>query len=237
MKKILILIIVSLSVFLIYLGFKDKKIYYLSLGDSLSLGKNSYNILDYGYSDYIKEYLENNDILETYVDEYNNEEKRIIDIINDIKHNEKKLINNKEKTIQHVLIKADLVTLSIGTNDLLNNVRIDYEFNITDLYNKFEKLLVDYENLFKLLREYCKEKIVLIGLYNNSDENLDEFFNYANTKLQELCNKYNINYININDEFKNNKYFSNTNRLYPNKDGYMYIGKEIVKLIENKENA
>ena len=29
-----------------------------SLGNSLSLGKNSYNILDYGYSDYVKEYLE-----------------------------------------------------------------------------------------------------------------------------------------------------------------------------------
>ena len=99
------------------------------------------------------------------------------------------------------------------------------------------KTLFLCRNLFKLLREYCKEKIVLIGLYNNNDENLDEFFNYSNIKLEELCNKYNINYININDEFKNNKYFSNTNSLYPNKDGYMYIGKEIVKLIENKENA
>ena len=111
MKKVLTLIIVVLSVFLIYLGFKDKKIYYLSLGDSLSLGKNPYNVLDYGYSDYIKDYLENKELLETYADGLNREDKRIIDIINDIKNNEKVLVDNKEKTLQHVLIKADLITL------------------------------------------------------------------------------------------------------------------------------
>ena len=166
MKKVLTLIIVVLSVFLIYLGFKDKKIYYLSLGDSLSLGKNPYNVLDYGYSDYIKDYLEDKELLETYADGLNREDKRIIDIINDIKNNEKVLVDNKEKTLQHVLIKADLITLSIGINDLLSNVKINQDFNINDLYNKFDQLLNDYDELFKLLKEYCKEDIVLIGLYN-----------------------------------------------------------------------
>lgn len=235
MKKILILIIVVLSVFLIYLGFKDKKIYYLSLGDSLSLGKNPYNLLDYGYSDYVKDYLEEKELLETYVDGLNREDKRIIDIINDIKDNKKILVDNKEKNLQHVLIKSDLITLSIGTNDLLSNVKINYEFNISDLYNKFEQLLVDYEELFKLLRDYCKEKIILIGLYNNTNnKNLEELFNYINVKLKYLSNKYNIQFINISDEFKNAKYFPNINNLYPNKEGYMFIGKEITNLIENK---
>lgn len=235
MKKILTLIIVVLSVFLIYLGFKDKKIYYLSLGDSLSLGKNPYNILDYGYSDYIKDYLNDKELLETYVDSLNREDKRIIDIINDIENNKKILVDNKEKTLQHVLIKSDLITLSIGTNDLLSNVKINYEFSTSDLYKKFDELLVDYDELFKLLREYCKEEIVVIGLYNNiNDENLDEFFNYTNIKLKELSNRYDIKFIKVSDEFKNKKYFPNSNNLYPTKEGYIYIGKEIVKLIENE---
>lgn len=234
MKKVLTLIIVVLSVFLIYLGFKDKKIYYLSLGDSLSLGKNPYNVLDYGYSDYIKDYLEEKELLETYADGLNREDKRIIDIINDIKNNEKVLVDNKEKTLQHVLIKADLITLSIGANDLLSNVKINQDFNINDLYNKFDQLLNDYDELFKLLKEYCKEDIILIGLYNNiNNQNLDKFFNYSNIKLKDLCNKYNIKFIEISNEFKNNNYFPNNKNLFPNKDGYIYIGKEIVKLIEN----
>ena len=89
MKKILTFIIVVLSVFLIYLGFKDKKTYYLSLGDSLSLGKNPYNVLDYGYTDYVKDYLEDKNLLEVYVDGLNREDKRIIDIISDINNNRK----------------------------------------------------------------------------------------------------------------------------------------------------
>ena len=142
-----------------------------------------------------------------------------------------------KKTLQHILIKSDLITLSIGSNDLLSNVKINYEFNESDLYKKFDELLFDYEELFKLLREYCKEQIILIGLYNNIDGNLDEFFKYANAKLQELSNRYNISFIKISDEFKNEIYFPNPNSLYPNKEGYIFIGKEIVKLIENKENA
>jgi len=234
MKKILTLIIVVLSVFLIYIGFKDNKIYYLSLGDSLSLGKNPYNMLDYGYTDYIKEYLENNGLLETYVDGLNRENKRIIDIINDINNNETILVDNKEKTLQNALIKADLITLSIGSNDLFNNVKINDEFTENDLYNKFDQLLTDYEKLFKLLRQYCKEEIVLIGIYDNIEINSDNLFNYINQKLKDLSEKYNIKYINIYNEFKQNYYFPNPNNLYPNKNGYIFIGKEIIKLIENK---
>lgn len=238
MKKILTFIIVLLSVFLIYLGFKDKKIYYLSLGDSLSLGKNPYNILDYGYSEYIKDYLREKGLLETYVDGLNREDKRIIDIISDIKNNKKILVDNKEKNFQHVLIKSDLITLSIGSNDLLSNIKLGYDFNNIDLYNKFDQLLLDYEDLFKLLREYCKEQIILIGLYNSTNyRELDEFFNYTDIKLNELSIKYNIQFIKISTEFKNNKYFPNSKNLFPNKEGYIFIGDEVKKLIENIQNT
>ena len=232
MRKILIALVVIFSVFLIYLGFNDKKIYYFSMGDFLSLGINPYKVLDYGYSDYVKDYLSSKDILEAYTDSLSRENKRITDIIQDIKDNSKLLVGNKEKTIQNVLIKSDLVTISIGMNDLFSNVSIDYEFTTRDLYNKFDSLLSDYEELFKLLREYCKEKIVLIGLYNVTDTDLDEFFNYANNKLNDLCNKYNINYINISEDFKNNKYIDKTSN-YPNKKGYEYISNKIINLIEN----
>ena len=84
MRKILIALVVIFSVFLIYLGFNDKKIYYFSMGDFLSLGINPYKVLDYGYSDYVKDYLSSKDILEAYTDSLSRENKRITDIIQDI---------------------------------------------------------------------------------------------------------------------------------------------------------
>jgi len=233
MKKILTGIIVVLAVFLIYLGFKDEDIYYLSIGDYLSNGINPYGTKDYGYSDYVKDYLKENDKLEVYVN-YSNNNKRTIDIVKDIEDNIKIDVDGKKKTMQNALIKADLVTLSIGMNDLINNVLFNSDFSINDLYNKLEQVSSDYEELFKLIRSYCKEEIVLIGLYNTTGNNeLDEFFDYANKKISALANSYNIDYISIYDEFKSSEYFVN-NRIYPNKLGYEVIFDKIVNIIDEK---
>ena len=45
MKKILVLGIVLLGIFLIYLSTLDKKVYFLSLGDEISQGINLYKRL------------------------------------------------------------------------------------------------------------------------------------------------------------------------------------------------
>lgn len=64
MKKILILGIIILSIFIIYLTTIDKKVYFLSLGDEIALGFTKEGYYELNYNDYIKEYLENKNKLE-----------------------------------------------------------------------------------------------------------------------------------------------------------------------------
>ena len=64
MKKILILSIIIISIFIIYLTTLDKKVYYLALGDEISLGLTSDNKYEKNYTEYVKEYLEKKKILE-----------------------------------------------------------------------------------------------------------------------------------------------------------------------------
>lgn len=228
MKKILTIIIVLLSVFLIYLGFKDKEIYYFSMGDSLANGINSYNAKDYGYADYVKDSLE----VKKYVS-FTNNNKRSIDFVKDIEDNIK--INGKN--IQNILIKADIITLSVGMNDLFSNVTFNNDFSVNDLYMKFEEVMVDLENLFKLLRTYSKEDIIYIGIYNCLKENsLDEFFIYANEQLKKLCDNYKITYLDIYNEFNDSTYFDNPNSYFPNKAGYKLISSKIIDIIVEKNN-
>jgi len=233
MKKILTILVVGLSVFLIYLGFKDEKIYYLSMGDYLALGTNSYGVKDYGYSDYIKDYIVETNKLEIYVN-YSNKNMRTIDLIKDIEDNVKIQVGDKQKTIQNALIKADILTLSIGMNDLLDNVKFNVDFSKNDLYDKLDEVLKDYEALFKLLRVYCKEKIILVGMYNSLEEELSDFFKFADNKIANLASNYDIKYISISDEFKDITYFEN-NKLYPNKLGHELIFNKIVDVIDNKD--
>ena len=51
--KLVFLIIVILSIFLIYKFTNNKYLNYTSIGDGLSKGIDSYANIDYGYSDYI----------------------------------------------------------------------------------------------------------------------------------------------------------------------------------------
>ena len=57
MKKILklvILFIISMSVYYIYKGTKDSNTIILNIGDELAVGINSFGIDDYSYADYYK---------------------------------------------------------------------------------------------------------------------------------------------------------------------------------------
>ena len=54
MKKILVLGVIIISIFLIYLTTIDKKVYYVSLGDEISLGMTKEVYYEKSYSIYIK---------------------------------------------------------------------------------------------------------------------------------------------------------------------------------------
>ena len=98
-------------------------------------------------------------------------------------------------------------------------------------------MVLDLEKLLKVLREYCKEDIIMINYYNPTpidNEKIETFFTYANKRLKELCQKYEIEYVDIYPIFKENQstYLPNPVDIHPSKEGYEAISKEIIKNIE-----
>lgn len=228
LKTIFIGSLLLLIVFLIYLTTLDKLVYFLALGDSIANGKTPYGYHDNSYNDYILEYLENKNVLERFV-KWTNDNYRTTDLIQDIKNNKKILINNKEQSIKNALIKADLVTLSIGMNDLyykLNTIDLNYD----DLFKTIDEILLDIENLFELLKKYCKEDIFILSYYNSTNYNLEKYINYLNKSLNNLCLKYKIHYIQI-DINKLDKL--NEKNFLINRKGQKYIGNLIIDKLQN----
>ena len=228
MKKILIIGIIILAVFIIYLTTIDKKIYFLALGDEIALGitRNHY---EKSYTEYIKEYLQEKKILETYVEDYKTQGYRITDIINDINNN--KEIEETKKTIKNALIKADLVTISIGTNDIVSKIDQINKMNKID-YNKLKKNIEtinnDLDKMLKLIREYCKEDIILVGIYiNTEDEEINGLIKTTNEKFKQISEKHNVKYIDQYEKLSSNEY------MYPNKKDHEIIGKYIIDIIDN----
>ena len=173
MKKIILIIFVFVLVFIIYYLNLDKRVYVLSIGD--------YIIKNNNYADNLGKKLENNVI-------YSNDgDYRIIDLINDIKDNKEFSYNRREYTLDNTLIKADIIFISIGMNDLRYNKN-------NNNYDYIDEVIKDLDELLKLIRKYSKEKIYIFNYYN-----LGDMTNYVNKRLDNISGKYKINIIDISD--------------------------------------
>ena len=180
MRTIIISILVILSIFLIYITNLDRKVYYLDL----SIKDN--------YSKDIKKKLSNK--LEKFVSGYTKKEYRTTDLLNDIIDNKKMRVKNKNIAIKNALIKADLITLRIGDNDIKYKVLT----NSDDLYDYADSMIDDIEKLIEIVREYSKEKIIYIGLENTYGYKYKKIIDYINSKIKEICDDYKICFVNPN---------------------------------------
>lgn len=209
MKKIILLIIVMVIVFGIYILFRNDKKTLLFLGDSYSLGYNKYSKEDYGYNDYLKEYFINE--LKDSIENFRESDYRITDLINDIKYN--KSIDGR--TIQNALIKSDILTISIGSEEY-NKKNLFYSEDA--IYEYINEMIIDLEELFKLIRLYCKEEIYYVSFFSSNDKLLE----YLNRQVDDLCKKYNITYVCGNCILDRN--FD----IYPDKEEYKIIADAII---------
>lgn len=246
MKKILVLVLIIGIPILIYLLTINNKVYYVALGDSLAAGQTPYGQVAYGYADYVSSELENKNKLDFFTKKFAVSGYRTTDLLNDINDNKKIMVDNKGITIKHVLTKADVVTLSIGANDLfykmgINNLDIAY-YSETDLKKYVDQVVSDVEKTIIAIKRYCKEDIILVGYYNplwhmrkSYAKEIDPVFVYANEQLKKLSEKYTLYYVDIHKLFeKNLDYLPNPLDIHPSEKGYIAISKEIMKIVNEK---
>ncbi len=222
LKTIIYALIIFIAVFLIYLTTLDKKIYYLNL----SIDSETYT-----YDKLIKKDLEEKDKLERYIDGFLSSTDRVTDLTNYINENKKIIINDHEQTIKNALIKADLVTVFIGLNDI--NYKIGYS-SMNELYDYADSFLTDISDLLEILREYCKEDIIIIGYYNIYGSYYDEYFKYINKCVEEYAKELDIKYVSTNDIYDENS--SRDNIMLTNSEHKILYEKVNKIIIDNVLN-
>ena len=218
MKKIMLIGLIILSVFLIYLCNMDRKVYYLSL-----------NGTDGSYPKYVKNYLKAKDVLEIYVDNYSHSNMKITELINDINENKKITKNGKEITLKNALIKADLITLSFSDKDIkkrLDNYKV---------YDYIDEETKDLDKLLTLIRNDCKEDIILLGFFNSNPDDAarEDIYNYLNKKYKIAAQKHKITYLDLAQVFENKSEFIDENNNL-NDTGQNMIASMIINEIDKK---
>lgn len=237
MKKVIVAVIfIFLLVFIIYKANDNDLIDYMSLGDSINEGINSYGNHSYGYNDYIKSYLENNELLHKYNAYYSKNKYTILELLDDINDDKEIMYDDKTYNIKKELREADLVTIAIGMDELVEVLNNYKNKDFEEVKVELDKMASNMDKLLKTITSLSKTKIVLVGYYNpynNNDKEMQEIFAYLKDKYQSLADKYEITYVDIyNTINKDKSYLPNEKDYHLTSRGYLKIALEVIKKIE-----
>ena len=236
-KKHYKLIIFLLIVFIIFLIYKDNHVKYFnytSLGDGYALGVNSYGVEEYGYSDFIQEKLRENNKLKLYTKSFAEKDQSINSLYETIVTNEKKKIDNTERNIRQILRESDLITLTIGLNDIIYQVSITRQINEYQLNRIIDKVEIELTQLIKAIKQYYPKDLYVIGYPNLPIEN--SYIREGIKKLNEIYKEMdNIIYIDTTSIIAREDFLQSI-CLYPGKKGYYKISEEVLKKLAKDKN-
>lgn len=243
--KLIIFVLALLIVFGIYSIFskEQSKIYYLPLGDSISEGMNPYLGIDYGYPDYVKDYLDKNNRLSFYTKGFTKSGYTTRNVKSDIENNKTIEVDGKNVHLKEALRESDLVTLTIGANNFLGTISLNnIEEKITNIEatkKEADKIGLEIKELLILIKQYAKKQIIVTGYFNpfprliEYKDVIDELVKYFNNVIEETCEEVGVDYVDIFDVLDGNKEaLPNPLNIHPNTYGYELISKEVIKAIK-----
>lgn len=232
MKKIIVFILIIFLVYIIYQANDKKMIDYLVLGDSISMGINSYGNKTNGYSDYIKTYLNDNNLLHGYNDYFCKFGYSIKELNSDINNNKNIIYNDKTYNIKKELREADLVTVAIGMDELINLINKNDISNFNNIKDQLDEISEYMDKMIKNITSLSKSQIIVLGYYNpynKNDKNINRILAYLNDKYIDICKKYTCSYIDVYGTIKNDKkYLPNKNDYHITSKAYLKIANKII---------
>lgn len=149
---------------------------YLALGDSLAAGITPTNELGKGYADFLAEELAGQELLQTSNKGFSYPGYKTEDVLKDLELNVTKPVlgighQEPTATIQQSIKEANLITLSIGANDVLSNVTFDEkgtpQFKPEEIQASMTSVGMNIQKtLMKIYQLNPNAQVYVMGYYN-----------------------------------------------------------------------
>ena len=236
-KKLVIFFLAIIVIYLIYTFTYKEEYTYLAIGDDLAKGHTPFDTYGDSYTDFLYDYIKeikpeakiNKDFIE--------EDLRVKDLLTKIKNSE----TESGKTLTRAIKEAELITISIGSEELFSKLRSNYELyslNNKKMFEYIDTMVSELDELITEIQKIKKSEIYLIGYYNplveNEEIKIESIFNYINIKLKEIEKNHKIHYVSIYEGFKDKpSYLPNPSHAFPSLEGYNYISNEIIKELKS----
>lgn len=200
MKKLLIIFFVGTIIsILIYNITRYKKTDILIIGDSVATGDTIYGNSGINFNLYLKDYLKDKN-LGNYDLTYTKNNLTIKDF--NYQFTENNEINDKH--IQNRISESEIIIIALGQDELISKSMINRL-----KYNDRKEFYKNYEQLLINLRNVSKKDIFIIGFYSDKINQLNEIEN----NIISISQKYNVNYIKINNVISKNDLFDKNSHL------------------------
>ena len=236
-KYLIVLFFITIFCIIIYNIFKTNKINYVAIG------VNNKESIRYMYEDYFIDYLKSKKKLKEANKNYIRWYYEIDDILSLIDKANSKVNNGKNKTITNIIHEANIITLSLGSNEIEQIINTNYiDLDSKDVFKSIDKMILEYKELLEKIRTLSSSKIIIIGYFNKFDFNDERYdlsnniYSYAENRLKEFTSIKDVYLITLNDVFnKNSEYLEYYAGYDINAKGNKYIADEIIKIYkENK---
>jgi lysophospholipase L1-like esterase len=150
-----------------------------------------------------------------------------------------KVINKNKDVLQ----QADMITITIGGNDMMKVVRSHF-FDLS--YSLFEKeqkkFAVKLEKLLETLRSINEDApIILLGLYNpfgtvQAIPEIEQVIQLWNEGSKEIMDQYeNTVFVEVDDLFANRDDVLYSDQFHPNDVGYQLMAERVYERLEAEE--
>lgn len=150
----------------------------------------------------------------------------------------------EEEDVQASIKKADIITFTIGANDLLNALKQGNMLKNVEILNKAERLYDEnIERILKKIRTINKDvNIYYIGLYNplahifpnidHLDLIVTKWNNISKNNVEKVDNTY---FVPIDEQFSEQIHlYLAEDYFHPNHQGYEAIAKQLIATILNE---
>jgi len=232
-------------------GAATVKLNYVALGDSLAAGYAPDGTLGKGYADYLAEDIKVAGLLGDFDNRYAVTGFTSQDVLTALQNDKHTNLPGSPDSlgINKRLAQADIITLDIGANDLLDTVKFDAQtgtasFDPGTVMSVPAQVEANVKDIITRIKEVSpKAQIYLMGYYNpfwalpqESQDLLTLTLSQLNTALNMAASSMGATFVPTQEAIAVNSqgYLPNSRDIHPNQEGYQVIAGEFWRALKTK---
>lgn len=214
---------------------------YVALGDSLAAGQTPFGEIDKGYADFIADYLKEKQET-SFTKSFAEIGSTSQNVLDDISNN--KMVDDIQ--IQEMIRGANILTLSVGANDLLNEATVEPDGTIGIDPAKVPVILSEFQENLTMVLETIKAlnadvKIYISGYYfpfpylpDDQQPELQMILSLLNNTIQNTVVEQGASFVSLDTVFIDNPtyFIPNPEEIYPTVEGYERIAEKFIQVLQ-----